>query len=111
MLVTLHSRKSGISDKSKKKLLKDLETFAEDGLAAPTVEAFNEFINEMVLINENLKKPKPPAELEEYYVDAAKEALGEVLSVKLDVKILTCPVIARPYRKRPRSVSCITHAR
>ena len=72
MLVTLHSRRSGISDKSKKKLLKDLEAFAEDGLAAPTVEAFNEFINEMVLINENLKKPKPPAELEEYYIEALR---------------------------------------
>ena len=31
---------------------------------------------------------RTPAELEEYYIDAAKEALGEVLSVKLDVKIL-----------------------
>ena len=40
MLVELHNRKAGVSDKSKKKLLRDLETFAENGLSAPTVEAF-----------------------------------------------------------------------
>ena len=88
MLVELHNRKAGVSDKSKKKLLRDLETFAENGLSAPTVEAFNEFINDFVLINENLKKPKPASELEEYYLDAAREALGTVNSAQVGCQSL-----------------------
>ena len=85
MLVTLHSRKAGISDKSKKRLLKDLDSLAEQGLGAPTVEAFNDFTNDVVLLNENLKKPKPASELEEIYLDRASVHGGVLNTVRARV--------------------------
>ena len=87
MIRALHVLKKSISDKSKRNLLKVLEDRVAAGLDATTVEAFNRFVEEVVLINDELKVPKSEADLGEYYLEAARDALGDLLQVKLDVKI------------------------
>ena len=60
MLRELHRLKSGISDKAKRNLLRVLEERVTAGMDATTVESFNSFVNEIILINDDLKVPKTP---------------------------------------------------
>ena len=76
-----------ISDKAKRALAKDLDDRVKEGLSHPTVEAFNLFSNEITELNDQLKIPKGSLELAEIYLEASRDALGEVRQVKLDIKI------------------------
>ena len=53
----------------------------------PTVDSFNEFTNELAQISEQLAKAESPLELADAHIEAAREAIGEVKQVKLDVKL------------------------
>ena len=56
-------------------------------MAAPTVDSFNEFTDELAQISEQLVKVKSSLELADAHIEAAREAIGEVKQVELDVKL------------------------
>ena len=80
-------KKTKISDKAKRKLASDFAGRADEGMHNPTVEAFNQLTNDLTKLNEQLKKPKDAEDLIEVYLAAARDSLGEIRQVKLDVKV------------------------
>jgi hypothetical protein len=87
VLRKLNDDKSKISDKAKKKLGESFDDRKDEGMHSPTVDGFNGFINDLVLLNEQLKRPKSFLELGDFYLEAARDALGDIRRIKLDIVV------------------------
>jgi hypothetical protein len=83
VLRKLNQDKLKISDKAKKKLGESFDDRKDEGLHSPTVDGFNGFINDLILLNEQLKRPKSFLELGDFYLEAARDALGDIRRIKL----------------------------
>ena len=69
----MHLDKEDFSDKANKKLGENFNERKDEGLRSPTVDGFNEYINDLVLLSEQLKTPKSFLELSDFYLEAATE--------------------------------------
>ena len=75
-----------VSDKAKNRIKAEFEDREKEGIHNPSVEGFNAMVNDLSRLNIQLKKPKDETDLAEIYVAATRDTLGEIRSVKFDVK-------------------------
>ena len=83
-LITLKTDK--VSDKAKMRIKTEFDDREKEGIHNPTVEGFNELVNDLTRLNTQLKKPKDESDLAEIYITATRDSLGEIRSCKFDVK-------------------------
>ena len=84
-LVAMKANK--ISDKARLRHLDSFDDCVKEGLHHPTVEAFNDFVDKLALLNPLLKKPKDDDELAELYVRVTRDAVGDIRQVEMNVKL------------------------